>query len=162
MHIKDIFLALQENLALSQFPGRVFKFGIPPVPVSYDGDDNLAPGLYLDWFRGRYLWKAGMCGASQLQNGEVDFNALIAMQEDDVPDSYMPSLKRNQALAIFMCELGEELVSSVIATNTIIRATNPSFFAAPMTLTHSFVKDEPVSLVNLLIRCTQLTGYGEA
>lgn len=156
MLIRDIFLSLQDNLALSQFPNRVFKFGIPPVPVSYDADDNLAPGLYLDWFRGRLTWDPhGMCGSSTLTKSEVDFNALIAMQQDDVPSDYFPLLRRNQALAIFMCELGETLISSVIALN----ATQPGFFAMPMTLTHSFVKDEPVSLVNLLIRVTPLSGY---
>jgi len=156
MLIKDIFLDLQSNLALSQYPGRQFRFGIPAVPMSYDPQDHVAPGLFLDWSKGRFIWEAAMCGGANLKSGDADFNALIAMEQKDVPLEDFPGLLPNEALAIHMLELGETLITKVLAIN----ATEPGYFANPMVLTHSFIKDEPVSLVNLLIRVSHFaTGY---
>lgn len=159
MKIKDVFEILQENLALTQYPGRKFKFGIPAVPVSYDAQDKQPPGLYLDWFKGRFTWIPAMCNGSTLKDGQADFNALIAMEQKDIDLSQFPGMLANEALALHMCDLGETLVANVISLQSA--GTFAGFFAAPMTLTHSFVKDEPTSLVNLLIRVSHLNNYGE-
>ena len=159
MLIKDIFLKLQETLALTQYPGRQFRFGIPAVPSSYDPQDNNAPGLFLDWYKGRYVWQAAPCNGYNLKSGDADFNALIAMEQKDVPADYLPDLLRNEALAIYMLELGETLITKVLDSNA--DGTFTGFFASPMALTHSFIKDEPVSLVNLLIRVSNFaSNYG--
>ena len=159
MLIKDIFLRLQETLAFTQFPDRRFRFGIPAVPSSYDPQDHIAPGLFLDWYKGRNVWVAGMCGGLNLKSGDADFNALIAMEQKDVPADYLPDLLRNEALAIYMLELGETLITKVLDSNS--DGTFTGFFASPMALTHSFIKDEPVSLVNLLIRVSNFaSNYG--
>lgn len=159
MNIKEVFEILQANLALTQYPGRKFRFGIPAVPNSYDAQDHLPPGLYLDWFKGRFTWLPAMCNASTLKDGQADFNALIALDQDKIDISQFPGLLPNEALALHMCDLGETLVRNVISLQAA--GTFEGFFAAPMTLTHSFVKDEPTSLVNLLIRVSHLDGYGE-
>lgn len=161
MLLEDIFVTLQDQLELSQYPGRKFRFGIPAVPTSYDPQDHLAPGLFLDWFKGRFTWQAGSCGSSILRDGQADFNALIAMEQKDVPQiAEFPNLLPNEALALYMLRLGETLISKVIEINA--SQPQPGFWAAPMVLTHSFVKDEPTSLVNLLIRVSQFGDYGAA
>lgn len=159
MRLTDVFAALQANLELSQYPGRKFKYGIPSTPASYDAQDHLPPGLYLDWWKGRFTWMPTSCDDTQLKAGEGDFNALIVLDQDKLDMSQFPGLLPNEALALHMLDLGETLVAKVIALRKA--GTFAGFFAAPMTLTHSFVKDEPTSLVNLLIRVSQIDGYGE-
>jgi len=97
-----------------------------------------------------------MCGGANLKSGEADFNAMIAMEQKDVPLDDFPGLLPNEALAIHMLELGESLITKVLDSNA--DGTFTGFFANPMALTHSFIKDEPVSLVNLLIRVSNFAS----
>ena len=160
MKIKEAFIILQEQLALTQYPGRVFRFGIPAAPIAYDVRDNEPPGLFLDWWKGRLDWKFMMCMTSQLEKGTADFNALIVLTEQYLSPAVKaqyPGLIDNEILALHMAELADTLIAKVIAINS----SNVGFFAAPMLPTHSLTKDETASAVNLMIRVSGLSGWGE-
>ncbi len=160
MTIEEIFVALQEQLTLPQYPGRVFRFGFPPLYPPFDTRDNEPPGLFLDWVKGRFDVTAGYCGASNFKSGSVDFNALISLDQKNLSEAVLaerPTLLANEVLAVHSAELADTLVDRVIKINL----TEQRFFCAPMVLTHSFTKDETGSLVNLLIRVSQFaTSYG--
>lgn len=156
--IKSAFLKLQDYLELTQYPGRRFKFGIPNPVTSYDPQDKTVPGMFLDWFRGRYQWTASMCGGTDLKSGEVVFNALIVMEQGDVDLSNYPGLLANEALALHMIDLGETMIRKVIAGNADPQGWLNDFFANPAVLTHTFVKDESSSMVNLEIRVSHFAS----
>lgn len=160
MKIKDVFLDLQSKLELTQYPGRIFRFGIPAAPLDIDIRDSLPPGLFLDWWKGRLDWKAGMCGGSNLEHGTADFNALVVLSEHGLTDAVRaqyPGMIDNEVLAAHMAELADTLIAKVISIN----ASQPGYFAAPMLPTHSFTKDETASAVNLMIRVSGIDGFGE-
>lgn len=158
MTIKEVFAILQDQLELTQYPGRVFRFGVPAAPIAIDIRDNEPPGLFLDWWKGRLDWKAGMCGGSNLERGTVDFNALVVLDEKNLSDAIraqFPGFLDNEVLALHMADIADTLIAKVIEIN----ATQPGFFAAPMLPTHSFTKDETASAVNLLIRVSNFASY---
>lgn len=160
MTIEEVFSSLQSLLALTQYPGRVFRFGIPAAPIAIDIRDNQPPGLFIDWWKGRLDWKAGMCGGSHLERGTIDFNVLVVLSEQYLTDAVRaqyPGKLDNEVLALHMAALADTLIEKVIAIN----ATQPGYFAAPMLPTHSFTKDETASAVNLMIRVSQFASYGE-